>query len=514
MLSAIARRRRPEGRPESLPAPVYGWNTVDPIGDMHPKYALDMENFFPTPADVMLRQGFADHVTSIANGQVESLMAYSSPTGTEALYGAAGTAIYNCTQATATASVAVSGLTNARWSHTNFTNSGGTSYLLAVNGADGLRAFDGSSWSTLSITGTGASASNFNHISQHKRRIWFVKDQTLQAYFLNADAVSGTATAVDLSGFARKGGELVATATWTLDAGEGMDDYWVAVTSEGEIIVYKGTDPSAASTWVMVGRWEVGRPIGNRCFAKFGGDLLYLADDGIWPLAKLLITERSKPGVALTNKIADAIRKAADSYRSNFGWQLVFWPRNTMVLANIPVATGSSQQQYIMNSITKAWCYFTGISANCFEVYGGNMYFGGNGFVSRFWSTFADDGVAITGEAKQAFNYLKGNQQKQITMARPILNTNGAPTTSFGVNVDYDDDDNLGTLSFSPTSYGVWDTATWDNGIWGGGLNVNRNWVTVSGIGFAVAPRLKVQSSGIETHWIATDLLVKDGGVL
>lgn len=512
MFIRVPGKRRREGVIESLPAPIGGWNARDPISAMDKTEAIDLENFFPTPADVMLRQGYSDQVTSVAGGQVESLMAYSSPAGTEALYAAAGTAIYNATQATATASVALSGLANARWEHINFTNTSGISYLLMVNGADGVRAFDGSAWSALSIT--GVTASNLAHISQHKRRVWFCKDNTLETWFLNTDAVSGTATKSDLSGLCRKGGEVMATATWTLDAGEGLDDYWVAATSEGEIVVYKGTDPTAASTWAMVGRWELGRPLSRRCFAKFGGDLLYLADDGLWPLSRALLIERTQPRVALSDKISEAFRAAGQLYRSNFGWQVVFWPRGTMGLVNIPVSTGSNQQQYVVNSISGAWCRFSGVEANCFEVYQGNIYFGGNALVSRFWNTFADDGTQITGNAKQAFHYFKNKNLKQFVMARPILQSNGSPAVSFGMNTDYDDSNVLATLSFSPTSYAVWDTALWDTGVWGGNLNVLRDWQNVLGYGFCAAPRFRAQANGIEVRWQATDVLYKPGAVV
>lgn len=514
MLKSIAQRKRQESVIRSIPSPLSGWNTVDAISDMDVRYALDMENLFPTPSDVMLRKGFSDHVTYIANGQVESLMAYSSPTGTEALYAAAGAAIYNCTQATATASVAASGFAtaNARWEHTNFTNTGGTSYLLCVNSVNGVRSFDGTTWAQQAISGTTASA--FSHINLHKNRLWFCKDNTLEAWYLNTGAVSGTAAKLDLSGFCRLGGELMATTTWTLDAGDGIDDYWVTVTSNGEIIVYKGTDPTSASTWSMIGRWEVGKPLSRRCFVKFGGDALYLAEDGVWSLAGLLATERTKPTLALSNKIADAVKKAAISYRTNTGWQLVFWPRETMIIVNIPVATGSLQRQYVMNSISKAWCYFTGFLANCFEIYQGNLYFGGNGSVSRAWDTFSDDGIAINGNAKQAFHYFKNRSRKQFVMARPIINTNGSPSTSFWMNTDFSDDNVLSSVAFSPIYYGVWDTAVWDNSFWGIGMNVSRSWVNVSGLGFCAAPRIRIQANGIEVHWQSTDVLFKPGSVL
>ena len=511
MLRALQQRRQPEGKPKSIPAPVGGLNTRDAISDMSVLDAITMDNFFPTPSDVMLRQGRSDHITAIS-GQVQTLMAYSAPSGSTALYAAAGPLIYNATQATATASTAVSGLTNAVWSYTNFTNTGGTSFLLCVNGADGLRSFDGTTWSQQAITGT--SASNFVHVSQHKRRLWFCKDDTLEAWYLNTDAVAGTASRLDLSAFCRLGGELMATTGWTLDAGEGIDDYWAAVTSNGEIIVYKGTDPASASTWEMIGRWEVGKPLSRRCFAKLGGDVMYHAEDGLWPMAGLLATERTKPQLALSDKIANSFKNAATDYRTNTGWQVIFWPRGTMVLVNIPVATGDNQQQYVMNSITKAWGIFSGWDANCFEVYRGNLYMGGNGIVSRVWDTFADDGVAITGEVKQAFSNLGNRWRKQVTMARPILSTNGSPATSFGFNVDYSNDNILSTLTYTPTTYAVWDTATWDSGIWGGGLNVSANWINVAALGIVAAPRLKVQANGIEVRWQATDCVLKPGSAM
>lgn len=515
MLASFAiKPRRRTAILESLQAPVGGWNARDSIADMKPTDAITLENFFPTPSDLLLRRGFVDHVTSVLGGEVESLMAYSSPSGTNSLYCAAGTAIYNVTTASATSSIAVSGLANARFQHINFTNSSGTSFLLAVNGANGVRSFDGSTWGQQTIT--GVTASNLAHITQHKRRVWFCKDNTLEAWYLAVDAVSGTATKIDLSGFCRKGGEINAIDTWTIDAGEGVDDFWVAATSNGEIIAFKGTNPDAAATWEMFGRWELGRPLGRRCFIKFAGDLLYLAEDGVWPLSKAVISERISPRVAVTDKIVNAMNNAARLYFSTFGWQLIFFPFGTMVLLNVPVGTGS-QEQYVMNSITGAWCKFTGIDAHCWEIFQGELYFGGTNLVSKFWEGFNDDGVSITGKAKQAFNYFKHRGLKKFEMVRPILQSDGSPSAnivSMGINVDFDDRDPTSTPTFTPLTGALWDTALWDGDSWGGNLNVIKNWQTVSGIGFAAATRMTMQSRNQEVRWQSTDFLYSPGAVV
>jgi hypothetical protein len=498
--------RRPEALMASLAAPIKGWNARDPIGAMNPLEARDLQNWFPTPSDVMLRKGYSDHVTVVQGGAVESLMAYKAQDGTERLYAAAGQYIDNVTAATATASHALSGMSNARWQHTNFSNSSAVSYLLMVNGADGYKAFDGSSWSNPSIT--GVTASNLVHITQHKRRLWFVKEDSLRAYYLeNVDSIGGTANYIDLSGFARKGGKLNAIDTWTLDAGEGMDDYWAAVTSEGEVIVYAGTDPTSSNTWTMVGRWELGKPLGRRCFRKFAGDLLYLAEDGVWPMSGALISERVRPRVALTDNIVSEMNAAAQSHRSSFGWQLMYWPRGTMVLVNIPVSAG--QTQYVMNSISGAWCRFTGVEANCWEIFEGNLFFGGNGFVSMMWDGFDDDGRDIEGNAEQAFHNFKRPQAKQFTMMRPFFQSNGTPAVAVGLQMDFDDSDPTSTLTFTSTTYAVWDSALWDTGVWGGGLSVLRNWQTISGIGEYAGAVVKAKTNGVEVRWTATEYLYK-----
>lgn len=499
------------GRVTSVPAPTGGWNAKDNIADMSPLDAIIMDNFFPTPSDVMLRKGHDTHVTGLVD-QVESLMPYQTPTGTDTMFAAAGTSFFDVTTAGAVGAAVVTGLTNARWQSTNYTNSSGTSYLCCFNGVDSPRYWDNSSW--LTITGistpaiTNVTPSTLDNPWQHQRRLWAVQTGTLKAWYLPVDAVGGAATALDLSGVARKGGYLVAGGTWTVDAGDGLDDYWVAVTSEGEVIVYRGTDPATATAWTLVGRWEMGLPLGKRCLMKFRGDLLYIATDGVWPLSKALVSARVEPEVALTDRIVSAMNTAAQLYSSHFGWQLMFYQEGTMVILNVPVSEGLNQQQYVMNSISGAWCRFTALEANCWAMLNGVPYFGGDGTVYSFWGTLDDDGSDIQWDCQTAFNYFKNkSQQKRWTMAQPIFQANGIPEISLGLNVDFDTNEPTASLSFSPITYGVWDTSLWDSGIWGGALSVLRNWQSIVGLGFCAATRLIGAAQGIEVRWVSTNFV-------
>lgn len=465
--------------------------------------------------------------TQMFDGRVYSVSLYDAPGGTlkvsfnanDAPVGSTSFASAQTSEvwtAHGTASVLgnieIVGQSNAQWQHTNFTAAGGATYLYAVNGTDKPWLYDGTSFTTASAS--GVTANNFVHVNVFKQRLWFVEKNTMKAWYLNTGAITGTASAVDLSGFTRLGGYLMAMGTWTLDAGAGVDDYAVFVTSKGEVLVFQGTDPTSSTTWSMKGRWELGSPIGRRCLRRFAGDLLLITVDGVVPLSRALISSRVNPRVALTDKIQGAMADSAALYSSAFGWDLINYPKGSMLLLNIPVSTAGQQQQYAMNTITGSWGRFLNIPAQCWVIWQDEPYFGGDGFVGKFWSTFSDDGSAIDWEGQQAFNYFKSRGQlKQFHEARPVFQSTGMPATQIGLNIDYDTNVPSGTLSFSSAPYAAWDVALWDQAVWGGGLSVIANWQGVSGVGVCAALHILGQSSGIEIHWMSTDYVIEPGGL-
>lgn len=501
----------------SLPAPVGGWNARDAIGDMDPADAVYLTNYVPTPSDVELRKGYSQFVTGIS-GQVESLMVYNSPT-TSKMFGAAGSSFYNVSTQGAVGAAVQTGLSNARWQSINISTSGG-SFMLNVNGSDKLRGYDGTNWwtdgdGTHDIT--GVDTSTCIQINLFKNRVWLVQKNTLKVWYLGTNSIAGAANALDFQSIARKGGYLVAMGTWTIDAGVGVDDHAVFVTSQGEVIVYAGTDPSSSTTWALVGVWEIGAPIGRRCFLKFSGDLLLITQDGLVPLSGALQSSRVNPRVALTDKIQSAMSNAATSYGSNFGWQIVYYAKANLLFLNVPVSEGSSQEQYVMNTINKSWCNFQGWNANCWTIFNDEPYFGANGFVGKAWDTYADNSTNINGLGKQAFNYFRSpGQLKRWTMMRPIIGSNGTPSILANINVDFDDSGATSALTFSQSTSYTWDgvTSLWDTATWGTDIVILKNWQGVNGVGYCCAPRLQTASMGITVKWISTDLVFERGGIL
>lgn len=499
----------------SLAAPIGGWNARDALGEMEETDAVTLTNMVPLTSDVMVRKGYTNYVTGIP-GQVESLMQYSSPTA-QKLFCAAMTSFYDVTNAGTVGAAVVTSLSNARWQYINVSTSGG-SFLLSVNGTDKLRGFDGSTWYTDgdgSHDISGVDTATCIGINLFKTRVWLVQKNTLKIWYLGVNSISGSAAAFDFQSIAKRGGYLMAMGTWTIDAGYGVDDLAVFVTSEGEVIVYKGTDPTSASTWALVGVWYMGAPIGRRCLFKFGGDLLVISQDGVQPLSGALQSSRVNPRVSLTDKIQFAMSSAATNYGSNFGWQLLLYAKANMLILNVPVSQGSAQQQYVMNTITKAWCNFTGWGANCWEIFEDEPYFGGSGFVGKAWNNFSDNNVAFPASGKQAFNYFGSRGElKRWTMIRPVLFLTGPTTIGIGLNVDFDDYDITANILLTPSSSALWDSAMWDVGSWGGDFDVTREWQGATGIGYCAAPRFNTLNGGIDIRWVSTDLVMEKGGIL
>jgi hypothetical protein len=363
---------------------------------------------------------------------------------------------------------------------------------------------------------TGEDSENFETVNLFKERLYFVIKDSLDFCYLPVDSINGAVSRFPLGGIFKNGGYLQAMGTWTIDAGYGVDDLAAFVTSNGEVAVYKGSDPSDPNDWALVGIWTIGQTFNRKCMFKFGGDLLVLTEGGLVPLSAGLQSTRLDPRVNITDKIFFAISQATSLYSNTYGWQINYFARQNMLILNVPATSGA--EQYVMHNITKSWARFTNIPANCWELSGDEMYFGGDGFVGRFYDTNADAGQNIRAFAQQAYSYFDSRgQQKRFTMVRPILQTdNGIPTVLCGISTDFETVDLTSQISFNPNilSIGLWDSALWDQANWGGGLVTTKIWQGVTGLGYAGSVSLNVVSQSIELRWASTDYVMERGGIL
>lgn len=515
----MTRRNRPQGQsalPATLPAPIGGWNDRDPLGAMAPTDAVYLTNWFPSTTSVMQRYGHSRFSTGYGGAeQVQTLMNYYGASTNTFFSATSLGSIYSITAGGAIGAAAVSGLTNGKLQYINVATAGGN-FMMAVNGANKMRYFDGTTWSadggTYTVTGVATEACS--QINLFKNRVWLIENNSLNVWYLPTSAIQGAATAFPLQGIATLGGYVMAMGTWTMDAGYGVDDMAVFITNMGEVIVYKGTDPASTATWALVGVWRLGAPVGRRCFTKYGGDMVLICQEGLLTMSAALQSDRVDNKPSMTDKIQNAVSSAITEYGANFGWQVIQFPRENMLILNVPVEAGDNQQQYVMNSITKSWCNFTGWEANCWEIFDDDLYFGGLGFVGKAWDTLADNATNIETNGKQAFNYFGGMEEKRFTLIRPNILSDGSPTALCNMDVNFADVDPTASLSFSSSTYALWDSAIWDSSIWGADLSVIRQWQGVNALGSCGAVRLKTASKNIQVQWISTDIVMEKGSIL
>lgn len=505
-------------------APTGGLNARDALASMPATDAVTMDNFFPSTTSVNLRNGYTNWVTGLP-ADVESLMAYRSAT-TNKGFAASGSAIYDVTTQGVVGAAVVSGQSNARWQHVNFGTTGGQ-YLYAVNGADSPQLYNGTAWQAVTgasapIAITGVTTSTLINVNVYKNRLYFIPVNSLSYWYLPVNSLGGAALQVDLTPLFKMGGYLMAMATWTIDNASGVNEYALFISSEGEIAMYQGSDPSSGTAWGLVGMFRIGRPVGRRCFVKVGSDIILISADGFFPMSKALLTDRSQLQDAISNKIINLVNNDVQNYGSHFGWEAILYPIGNKLIINVPQIEGDTQYQYVMNTITGAWCRFTKWNANCFMTIGDSLYYGsnlgataGSAYVAKCDYGVSDNGAYIFGEVKTAFQYF-GNPgiQKQFKMARPVFLTAGIMKAALAMDVDYADVYPTATPTFSGVAGTAWNVGAWNTFPWGDTSGIKKDWQGVSGIGFAGALHMRIVNNASTVQWQSTEYVLETGGVL
>jgi len=499
------------------PAPYGGWNARGNIAAMPSTDALQMDNVVPGIVDVQLRKGSVAWSTGFA-ANIRSFLPYNSPS-TGKLFASTAAGIYDVTAGGAIGA-AVASCTNGAWHTTNFTNSGG-SYMVAVNGVDNLKLYDGATWVT--VTGvsapaiTGLATTSLSTVQMHKFRLWFIEKNSMNLWYLATNAVSGALTQFPVGPLFKMGGSLVALGTWTFDSGTGPDDYLVMVTSEGELAAYRGTDPSSSTTWALVGVFDIGPPLGTKPFCNFGGDLLYLNTRGLFPLSRFLQSTAIDRTEAISYKIDGAFQDAAVDYGANFGWQVLHFKAADLLVANIPVSSDTISYQYVMNVANKSWCRFLSWDAACWTVFNDELYYAGGTTLRKAWQGTSDADVAITGTVAQAYHNMGMNAQKEVMLVRPNVSIANSATVTLRLDADFKLYGGSSQITYSALGTGsLWGTGLWGTAIWDAGATpVESKWLTVpNDPGYMHSFSIQITTSLASFTWTSTNFAIKRAGIL
>jgi hypothetical protein len=295
-------------------------------------------------------------------------------------------------------------------------------------------------------------------------------------YYGPSSGVTGTLSApFNATEFFQKGGGILWIGSHTTNTGQGLLDYFVVVSTEGEILCYAGTSPES-STWSLASRFIIGKPAGPRAFLNYEADLLIVSENGLISLNRLInkAEDVSKYG----SKIGPYMSALSSTMPSHY-WQPVAFPEEEILLVNTHnealveagfggtltggvspyVATPqygylkptywndssynySTQQLVMVNqtgSTAKKWTVFQGWESFCYAAIGRHLYYGSiGGLVCRAFYTGADMGKDIPLFMSCSFNYFKNKMQvKRFTGVRPLWNTSGRIRYGWGLEADY-----------------------------------------------------------------------------
>lgn len=505
----------------SIPAPIKGWNLVDPLAVMDPSFAVQLDNWIPRPGFVEARRGYAPFATGFSD-DVESIIPYNGGF-TKELFAFSGVGIYDITGGGAIGA-AVYAITEAKnWVSQQFTTLAGT-YVTAANGTDPVVKYDGTTWTPSAITGVSPSA--LSHPHAYSQRLWFIERGTLSVWYLAPGAIEGAATRFPMGTIFRQGGRIVAIGSWSVDAGEGLQEYIVFITDQGQVAIYQGSDPTTASGFVLVGVYILPKPLGQKPLLDFGGDLLILTEGGVYPITKGLQSATVSVQSSITYTISPQFAYDASFSRQAYGWEMCLHTADNLILVNVPQANSGKSDQYVMNTITGAWARLRNMDALCWAVFNSQIYFGGanqNGIKAVYTALFgtADDGANIETSMITAYNYFTDRiNNKHVKLLRPNFVVNAPINLSMAVSTDFApllqyQYASMQALLVLLSNGGIWDTAIWDQNVWEFSLFTPLEWrTTFSKPGFCAAIGLQTMAKNATIQVTSFDVVYETGSVL
>jgi hypothetical protein len=501
--------RRSRRRPPSVaiyPAPTRGWIANRNLAEPEKNGARILDNFFPETETVRLFGGKQKYATIGSGTEVASMFSYKSGGNTK-LFAANSANIYDITtiaDSSVSPSAAVGSLTSGDWIAAQIQTSGGT-FLRLVNGADTSRIYDGSSFSTGTIydsTDGGMSdiTPTFAYVFVYKKRLFFLQ-ANLNAYYLSVETISGAATKLPLGGVFKQGGTLLAGGSWSQDTGDGLNVFAWFLTTEGEVAVFSGDNPSSADSWTHVGTYKVGRPRGKRAWFQAGGDVAIATDVGLVALSQARTTAVEVLGTNAASWPIDTAWKERIDNRSFASWNMEIWPAKRMVLVGLPGNDDYDPEMLIANSTTGAWCRRTNWNARAIEIFNGRAFVGSSdGKIYELEVTGADDGTPYTATCLLHADDLRDPASNKIArLMRPIIRARETPNPAVFVNAGFDD--TLPTAPDAPIVSGenTWDDpdTKWDEAIWSLDSNERsryEKWYSVSADGDQLSPGIRITS--------------------
>jgi hypothetical protein len=449
-------------------------------------------------------------VSDASRAPIISSFTYATGATNRRMYFATTTTIYDVT--TTTPVVIKSGQANGNYSSSQMANAAGDHLIVVNDAGDFPLRFDGASWTTLNadqITGPPGSAvehgRNLVHVCKYRNRWFFIELNSMNAWYLGLNSIGGALLQIPLSGAATKGGKLLYCATWSIDAGDGIDDKIVFGTDLGEIIVFTGSDPSNAAAWRQEGRYDMSPPMGKNATLSIGGDLLVACVDGILPTSGAITKDKAELELAAVTRAIKPMWRQEVLDKRSWAWTMCKWDPYGGVFVTWPGGPPGEYRCAVVNAATGAWCRYTGWDATCFAKMNDDMFFGTQtGRVMQADRTGTDNGAPYVCTMVGGWEVFQSPSQT-ITWKQARASFSARPDEQFIPQLSGTTDYVI-TLPTPPMAAAdsagldLWDSGRWDSARWDSGTPPpasvrNTGWVSIGVTGFSHAPIIQVTMS-------------------
>ncbi len=497
-------------------------------------------NIMPDEAGMRVRFGYREFVLGIEAGTgwgAATIIPMEGIAGAnDKLFGVTNEGIWDVTtyntaptrKATFTADTTV----NAGYGmYVNYVDQAGAQFIYYADNLNGLWFYTVSTDTWAAVTNiTGVDETTICGIVVHKLRVWVFQRDSASAWYLGINAITGAATEFVFGGKFKRGGSVAGMYNWTLDGGAGVDDYLVIASSAGDALMYQGEDPSASSTWSIVGTYDIGAaPVSYRSGLEYAGELFILTAFGLVSMDEILRgSEAENPETSdLAFKIAKVLQQSMITMRNTLGWNPIFFPAEGLIILVSPVQTDGTYIQYVLDLTTRGWAYWRGLPILSAGIWQGKLYFGTVDDKVMVMDVHKDN-LLITPPASPAengspieYSILHSSSDmgspgvmKRAAFIRPNFRADYAPVIDTRVLYDYSLAEFTAVLAQPSSSVGIWDTGVWNTATWGSGASTAWGSATGGdGIGRSLAVAIR-GTSNAPTVLISTDVMWNVGGIL
>lgn len=370
--------------------------------------------------------------------------------------------------------------------------------------------------------GVDLDTSDLSYVWVYKNRIYFIQNDSLDAWYLPVDQVGGELTKFPLGGVFPRGGVLLWGQAWSLDnsGSGGLSEQCVFTTTEGEVAAYQGLSPDPGQDWTKVGAYRVGRPMGKKGFIRAGGDLVIATTVGFISLAAASRKDYAALGQNAVSYPIEDDWVLSQQLRGQEDWRCQVWAEGQMTLVAPPTPEGQSPIVYVVNTNTGKWATFTGWDITAMTQFQGGIYFGSSdGAVRQGWIGGSDEDAPYVCRSLPLFDSMNAPASlKLLKMGRVVTRA------AYAAKIQLSGQSNF-VVNFpaAPSQSAIPGGNEWDNGVWGESVwdatrasIITGDWVSLGNYGHDVSIGVQVTSGAtvpLDVELIRIDVTYSTGDV-